>query len=228
MKRVLIAFEDLSLSKYIFNLISLNFQNTLQVVGISTSCKETISLFLRFNPNIIFINSKSYLELRQNLFPKYEPLYYIDDNAMLLNNVSRNISYLNIADNFKDLVHKFKSIQKESINNKVEIKAIKVLKDLNFNFKQAGTQYFLESLIYSYENKNTNILNNLKRYIYPGISNKYHTSIDKVKWNIEKSVSSMYKFNNINFPGLIEEYLDFEFTEKPTTKELIILINRIL
>lgn len=228
MKKVLIAFNDLNHSKYVFNLISLKYGNELQVFGISTSCEETISLFFKFYPDIIFIDSTLYLELRQKLFSEYEPLYYINDESKLMHNNSYIISYLNISDSFKNLIFKFKETQKQSINNKIHLKALKCLQDLNFNFKQIGTQYFLEAVIYAYENKNTHVLNNIKKYIYPGISNKYHTSIDKVKWNIEKSINSMYKYNTSIFPGLIEEYLNFDFMQKPTTKELLILINRTL
>jgi len=209
MKRVLLSFKDISKSKYIFNLISLKFSNELSVVGFSESCSETISLFLKLYPDIVFIDSKSYLELRQQPFSEYEPLYYIEDSEGLLNHVSKNISYLAIENSFKDLVYKFKSVQNVFITSKLELKATKKLQDLNFNFKQAGTQYFLEALLFVFKNKNNHVLNNMKKYVYPEISNKYHTSVDKVKWNIEKSISSMYKYNKINFPRINRGILRF-------------------
>ena len=227
MKKVLLSFKNLNYSKEVFNFVTLKYSADIHIVGFSDNAIETMSFIFKYLPDIILTDSESFLELRLDLLDYY-PIFYIDDKSMKLKKYSYNLFYTKIFSNFDELFMNFKIAQKSSITRKLEAKIVSQLKDLNFNFKQAGTRYFLEALIFVYENNNPNLLNNVSKNIYPNVSNKYHTSISKVKWNIEKSIKYMYEYNTINFPGLIEEYLDFEFKQKPTTKELIVLLNRLL
>lgn len=227
MKKVLLSLKNLTHDKLLFNFITLKYSGDLHIVGLSDNSSETISLISCYKPDIIFIDSASFLELNLDFIDIY-PFYYIDDQAGLLNDYPYGLSYLHIFNNFDELFEGFKSRQSKALTRKMEAKLTKKLADLNFNFKQAGTRYFLEALIYVYENKYSNVLNNISNYVYPIVSNKFHTNPKKVKWNIEKSINYMYSFNTRYFPGLLEEYLDFEFTTKPTTKELIVLLLRLL
>lgn len=227
MKKVLLSLKNLSHDKLLFNFITLKYSGDLHIVGLADNPMETVSLISCYKPDIIFIDSASFLELKLDFINIY-PFYYIDDEEGLLNNYSYGLSYLYIFNNFDELFSNFKSKQAKALTRKMEAKLTKKLADLNFNFKQAGTRYFLEALIYVYENKYTDVLNNISHNVYPIVSNKFHTTAKKVKWNIEKSINYMYSFNNRHFPGILEEYLDFEFTTKPKTKELIVLLLRLL
>ena len=188
---------------------------------------ETLALMYKYSPDLILIDSKSFIEINLNLL-NYLPIFYIDDDSKLLNESLYNSLFVKIFNNFDHLFSNFKTDQKSIVTKKRETKIIKHLENLNFNFKQAGTRFFLEALIFVHENKSPYVLNNISKNIYPNISNKYHTSISKVKWNIEKSINYMYNFNLNNYPHLLNNYLSFEFNQKPTTKELLILLNKII
>lgn len=227
MKKVLLSFKNLSNSKDVFNFITLRHNEDIHIVGLSDNYIETMALLYKYVPDLLLIDSESFAEINLNLLT-YLPTFYIDDESKLLNESIYNSIFIKIYNNFDHLFSNFKTDQKSIVTKKIETKIIRQLKDLNFNFKQAGTRFFLETLIFVYENKNPNILNNISKNIYPNVSNKYHTSISKVKWNIEKSISYMYNFNLNNYPGLLDNYLSFDFTQKPTTKELIVLLNKLL
>lgn len=199
MKKVLLSFKNLNYSKEIFNFITLKYSEDVHIVGLSDNAIETMSFIFKYFPDVILTDSESFLELRLDMLDYY-PTFFIDNESGKLKKFNYNVLYIKIFNNFDELFMNFKSLQKSAVTRKIEMKMISKLKDLNFNFKQAGTRYFLEALIFVYENKNINILNNVSKNIYPNVSNKYHTSISKVKWNIEKSIKYMYEYNTTNFP----------------------------
>ncbi len=227
MKKVLLSFKNLSNSKDVFNFVTLRYIDDIHIVGLSSNYMETLALMYKYSPDFILIDSKSFIEINLNLL-NYLPIFYIDDDSKLLNESLYNSLFVKIFNNFDHLFSNFKTDQKSMVTKKRETKIIKHLENLNFNFKQAGTRFFLEALIFVHENKSPYVLNNISKNIYPNISNKYHTSISKVKWNIEKSINYMYNFNLTNYPHLLNNYLSFEFNQKPTTKELLILLNKII
>ena len=201
MKKVLLSFKNLSNSKDVFNFVTLRYIDDIHIVGLSSNYMETLALMYKYSPDLILIDSKSFIEINLNLL-NYLPIFYIDDDSKLLNESLYNSLFVKIFNNFDHLFSNFKTDQKSMVTKKRETKIIKHLENLNFNFKQAGTRFFLEALIFVHENKSPYVLNNISKNIYPNISNKYHTSISKVKWNIEKSINYMYNFNLNNYPHL--------------------------
>jgi len=200
MKKLLLAFEDFDFTKDFFNLIALKFSEEIIVSGITNNIKETTSHFLKYFPDIICTDADTYINICDKI-SSFEPIYFIIDNKKLLN-IPKNTSNMNISDSFKDLVYQFKSIFSNSVTRKLELKLYKQFHDLNFNFKLSGTRYLFEAILFVYEHNNLYALDNMKKNIYPEVSNKYHTNPNKVKWNIEKSISYMYEFNKNNFPRI--------------------------
>lgn len=227
MKRLLLAFKDVNFSKELFNIISSKYTSDIIVTGITNSSQETVSFFMKNIPEIVCTDSQTYLEICDNIY-NFDPFYFIVDELDILSNIPTNTSNLSISNSFANLITQFKNTFSNSLTNKLELKLYKQFQNLNFNFKLSGTRYLFEAILFVYEHNNLYALDNMKKNIYPQVSNKYHTNVDKVKWNIEKSITYMYEFNKTNFPGLIEEYLNFELDEKPTTKDLILLLYRLL
>ena len=166
MKKVLLSFKNLSNSKDVFNFITLRHNEDIHIVGLSDNYIETMALLYKYVPDLILIDSESFAEINLNLLT-YLPTFYIDDESKLLNESIYNSIFIKIYNNFDHLFSNFKTDQKSIVTKKIETKIIRQLKDLNFNFKQAGTRFFLETLIFVYENKNPNILNNISKNIKP-------------------------------------------------------------
>lgn len=198
MKKLLLAFGDFDFTKDFFNLISLKFSEEIIVSGITNNIKETTSYFLKYFPDIICTDAETYVNICDKI-SSFEPIYFIIDDKKILN-IPKNTSNMNISDSFKDLVYQFKCIFNNSVTRKLELKLYKQFQDLNFNFKLSGTRYLFEAILFVHEHNNLYALDNMKKNIYPEVSNKYHTNPSKVKWNIEKSISYMYEFNKNNFP----------------------------
>ena len=152
MKKVLLSFKNLSNSKDVFNFVTLRYIDDIHIVGLSSNYMETLALMYKYSPDFILIDSKSFIEINLNLL-NYLPIFYIDDDSKLLNESLYNSLFVKIFNNFDHLFSNFKTDQKSMVTKKRETKIIKHLENLNFNFKQAGTRFFLEALIFVHENK---------------------------------------------------------------------------
>lgn len=86
---------------------------------------------------------------------------------------------------------------------------------LGFNFSNLGTKYLIDCIEYLHKNKiDTFSMNDL----YKNIADKNNISIKKVKWNIEKSISSMYRYTKTEELKKLFPYYD---GRKPTPKYVV-------
>lgn len=102
------------------------------------------------------------------------------------------------------------------IESREEI-ATKLLRDLGFSFKQVGTKYLREILLYCVEKETTEIP--LKKELYLFITEKYQSEYERIRWNIREAI---YKAFDEPTP-LAQEIFEVSLLKRgyPTIKEFI-------
>lgn len=218
MLKILILTSDMESLKTLCNTI-LNRVESIQICGISTNIEEFISLGEKLSPDIIYMNASDYMQSK----------FHSKTNL-----AKHKIIYCNTATNFKNSPNKLLIPRHSSINQMTDLikefvekhdlirlrnVVIKLLEELNFDFKILGTTYLLETILYCYENRADYVFDNLEKNVYPQIAKKYNTTSNKVKWSITRAINSMNTFtfsqNHLSANSKVDVY------EKTTAKQLI-------
>ena len=111
--------------------------------------------------------------------------------------------------------------KKENNKNKILMKSINdELSKLKYNFTYVGTKYLAECIYEAYHMPNKYDVN-LKKDIYPILSQKYHKSINSIKCNINQATSIMYYDIEEN---ILSAFFNYELNCKPKPKDIILKI----
>ena len=218
MLKILILTSDMESLKTLCNTI-LNRVENIQICGISTNLEEFITLGEKLSPDIIYMNASDYLQSK----------FYSKTNL-----AKCKIIFCNTATNFKNSPNKLLISRNSSANQTIELiknfvkqhdlirvrnVVIKILEELNFDFKILGTTYLLETILYCYENRADYVFENLEKNVYPQIAKKYNSDANKVKWSITRAINSMNTFTfsqkHLSANSKVDIY------ERTTAKQLI-------
>lgn len=224
MYKVVLFNSSLELVKKYCNLLFNEFNN-IKLAGIASNKKELSFICQNSKINIIILSSKDMKnENISYLLDTIEYKVIIYDSSKNHPKSSKYNLYIPIDSTDEYILEKFSSFISKVNERTIRKKVRRILEKLNFDFKLVGTNYLLESIVYSYLNKDNYLFENLEKKIYPYVSQKYNVSLQNIKWSIIRSINSMK--SNLNSASFKNYNIDFP--EKITSKLLISeIVNRL-
>ncbi|MCL2859794.1 MAG: response regulator [Oscillospiraceae bacterium] len=242
MINVLIAENNISYTKTLITAVN-RINTSAKVYNISTDGEETLNL-LNTEDNIDLVlldlklpkysgievlnllsesKKKKYHESVIVISSKLDTVFKIKDNDMLYSYVIKPIELFEITNKINNFVHdKHNHTDYKIIKNKITHEVQHLGYDLSYN----GTKYLIESIYFVMRKYgNEHYISNLEKEIYPTIATKYNTTIHNIKWNINKSTTSMYYQCE---KEILKQYFKLQDDVKPKTQTIIYtIINKI-
>ena len=221
---LLISDSDLKFARRIIRNIVRKNEN-IRLIDIGTSTKETFNIIKNYTPDICILNIdiidiskiKELKKLPYFIFVTSESTK-VDSTKCLLKAKNTEL----IEKNLNEIIN-------SNDFSKAKEKLINVLGKLKFDFSRNGSLFLIDSILYSYENIESNIYENLERNVYPYVANKYHTGVSNVRKCIISAVQDMYNKNYIdNTTNVLFDYFYFDDQIKPTPKLVIVNILQYL
>lgn len=240
MINILIADDNIYYAKTLMNIINSSINN-VKVVNIAIDGRETIEQ-LNNNNNIDValldlkmpiisgidvlhqLNDKRKGELERSIIiisGESKMIAEVRDDETIYNCINKSCNMTDIIEKVEDLVS-FKEKIKSS--NQLKDRIRNELRNLGYNFCHKGTIYLIDAISLVYNKKMEDDLN-LKKDIYPTISNKYNKTVYSIKSDIIKATDYMAKFCD---KAKRNEYFSFYDNVKPTVKLVIYtILNKI-
>lgn len=212
---LLIADDNKDFDINLFNSIK-KLNNKINIIGISVDGLDTYEKMKSLKPDVILLDVKMPL---LNGFQVIEKLISekIDMPKIIL--ITAHYELLSFYKclnsiygillkpiNYDNLINYLNSIISEINDDKINDKIINILSSFDFNVKSKGYKYLVECIkvctIYP------NLINNFEKKLYPYISNNFkNANPSQIKWAVEKSINSMYRYTDKNvlekfFPNL--------------------------
>lgn len=223
MYKFVIYSNNLELIKKFGNIVFNGFSN-MHLVGIASTKNELSSLCKKHKINMIILSlSDSKNNSLSTLLSNIESKIIICNNTAGFKS-SKYTLYLSYASDCDCIIGKLNSFLTKISASIIRKRVRKILEKLNFDFKLVGTNYLLESIVYSYLTKDRYFFDNLEKNVYPYVSKKYNVSAQNIKWSIIRSINNMK--NHLNKSAFKDYYIDVP--EKITPKFMIPeLVNRL-
>lgn len=236
MINILIADDNIYYARTLMDVINSSMKD-VRVVNITIDGKETIDKINNNNDiDIILLDLKMPIfsgidilnRLTNDKRKKYnnsilvisgeqEMIVQVRDDDTVYDYINKICSMSDILQKIDKLV-KYKSDKKNIRQVKGEI--IKELQELGYNLSHKGTIYLLDAIYIAYTKKLQDELN-LKKNIYPIISQKYNRPVHCIKSDIVKATNFMDSSCDLNKK---KEYFSFADNSKPTVKLVIYTI----
>jgi len=203
---LLIADDNKDFDINLFNSIK-KLNNKINIIGISVDGLDTYEKIKSLKPDVILLDVKMPL---LNGFQVIEKLISekIDTPKIILITAHYELlsSYKCLNSiygillkpiNYDNLINYLNSIISEINDDKINDKIINFLSSFDFNVKSKGYKYLVECIkvctIYP------NLISNFEKKLYPYISNNFkNANPSQIKWAIEKSINSMYRYTDKN------------------------------
>ena len=236
MLNALVINNDPILCKRIVNGI-MQYAKNIRVCGISYTVKEAIQIIEKQKIDIVildydmprkvalnFIDYFSKNEKDKNmyliLFAKESEIEKIK-NSCIFKIINKPIELSKLICVIRNICNKNISLNQIIIKNKINNE----LEKLQYNFSYVGTQYMSEAIYEIYSKNYIYTGGNLNKNVYPIIAENHKTTINNVKCSITAATKMMAE----RCPKeIMEKYLFYNDTDKPTVKEIMYkVINRL-
>ena len=201
---LLIAADNKNFDINLFNSIK-KVNCKINVIGISVNGLDTYEKIKSLEPDVVLLDIKmpilngfQVIEklIKENInMPK---IIFITAHYELLSSYKSLNSIYGILlkpINYDNLIKLLNTIVKEENYNEINNKIINTLSNFDFNIKSKGYNYLIECIRACYTSPY--LINNLERKLYPHIANQFMiANPSKIKWSIEKSINSMYRYTD--------------------------------
>ena len=217
MYNLVLFVSDLSLIKKMGNIVFNNFKS-MNLIGIVSTHKELESLCKKHKVNLIILSETKYNSKPINcILPKIDSVIVLCESDTSNYTKDPNTLFLSINKSTTYMINELSKFNNSIYNQFIKNKLIYILENLKFDFKFSGTTYFLDAVIISYLTMENYEFENLKKYIYPLVSQKHNTDLSIVKSSIFRAIQSAKKHLK---PEDFQK-LNMNYPEKITTKHLI-------
>ena len=109
-----------------------------------------------------------------------------------------------------------------------EEEVAKILSRLGFDFKLSGTLFLLDAIVYGRTYKSTYCFETLVKDLYDYVAQNNNTTINRVKWSVERSINYMYNRHTKESYTYVENCFNIKYPEIVTPKLLInVLVNNL-
>ena len=217
-------------SNFIYPIILINII-TIKVINITSDGESTINEYLKYQPDILILDLN---------MPNKDGIEVLETLCTLNTTEAKKCNIIVVSGKLSQYTFKYVSKIYQVFQKPFDLPAIldsiyeiyeinnnkpncrKFCEDtflqLGFNFTSIGTKYLIDSILYLYDN---NISNFSMNDIYKEISIRNNTSFRNIKWNIEKSINSMYRFSRKED---LLEFFPYYDERKPTPKYIISML----
>lgn len=215
--------NDFKVIKKICNNLFCNYSN-IKLSGIASTEKELSYLLKKTHFNVIIVPYEYYTDKSiANLVDQVEYKIFLCNNTSPFKNSKYNL-YIPIDIKEENIAKSMNSFICNSNKRLIQKKVNSLLEILKFDFKLTGTKYLLESIVYSYLNKDNYLFENLEKQVFPYVSKQFSVTPANVKWSIIRSINNMNI--RLNKSDLKKTHKDFP--DKLTCKLLITeIVNHI-
>lgn len=220
MLKLVVLIEDLKNVKTLCNSIIRRIPS-IQLLGTGTNMNEFNQLVDSVQPDLIMMDYSDFINSKYYITSEYKKSKIIFSNTKrpLRNSCNTLCIWKNapIEDTIA-VISKF--ISKKDLEL-IRKEIIKILENFHFDFKILGTTYLIETILYCYENRADCVFDNLERNVYPYVAQKFHTSLNNVKWNIIRATEIMNANISILNQKHLPDTLKVNVFEKTTSKQII-------
>lgn len=237
MIKVMIAGTDLHLLNLFCDILSKD--ERVEIIKQTHTGVETINQYLFLQPDVLI------LDLDITMFNGIEVLnflcnYSIEEqskcNVLVISNNLKNYTLQKVSKVFEVIelpfdynilpklvfnIYEFQQQVKKlnTYNNIIK----NTLGKLKFDFSHAGTQYLIDAVLIAKESYLTVFSID---ELYKDIAQKYSTSPERIKWNIQNSINSSYKLVGIDaYQEIFENYDGRKPAPKYLISSLLLLID---
>lgn len=201
---LLIADDNKDFDINLFNSIK-KHNDKISVVGISVDGLDTYKKIKLLKPDVVLLDVQMPIlngfQVLEKLvaekidIPKiilvtahYELLSSYNSSNLIYGILLKPIDYCSLNKTLDSIIQ-------EKHSDKNYDKIINILSNFDFNVKGKGYKYLVECIRacmnFPY------LINNLEKKLYPYIANQFiDATPSKIKWSIEKSINSMYRYTN--------------------------------
>ena len=235
MQNLLIVEDDLIQAHFLANSICKEILN-IRLYSIVTTGAEALDVIKNEKIDIIILDlklpdmtGKDILDfISNNNLSKYNSSIIVFTGEMeILKEIVGNkyvYNYCSKINGIDFIIKQVKELIKEKQNkyyiNSIRYRIKEELEILKFDFSYIGTKYLCDCICECYSKKDAYNIN-LKKEIYPIISNRYHKTINSIKTSIFQATSIMYY--EINKTDL-SNYFGYNIINKPKPKDIIFTI----
>lgn len=225
MLEILIIHNDFSFISDMINNILIN--TNVKIIGLFSNANDAIDFISKYQPDIIILPSSEFVYLKKATNNFYQPNIILLTNSLRSRNFS-HILYLSTSTSYKTMKRTILSFINSKNVYKITLKIESIISKFNFDFSLNGTRYLVESIVYSYLNKNSYVCENLEKKVYNQIAKKHNSTVYNIKWSIVRSINNMYFNNTTSSMKKINSYFNLDPLEKPTAKLIIsTIVNNI-
>ena len=188
MCNIVIYNNNLNFIKKYSNIL-VNFDNA-RIIGIISTKSELANICDNNKVDLIILDNISYSKKR------LKPLLNTIKEKIIVDNMISNYKkaddhlYISNSANTALVINIFSKYISELTEKRIRENTRKLLKSLNFDFKLKGTNYLIESIVYSYINKNKYLYDNLEKNIYTHVSKQYNVSVSVIKQSIIRTLNN--------------------------------------
>ena len=228
MLKILILSKQMSTSKTIINNILSNIED-VRIIGIANTLTEAQELLINNQPDLVLTTDPKIINLIREQFVSFLPgIVFFTNRRVEIDINYKNLLILNQQQNSSFLINSIKKFIKNNVALSRKEKAANILAELGFDFKLNGTIYLLDSILYVHTYKGSCTFEQLKRDIYPYVAEMNSTSVDKVKWSVDRTLNYMYRRHDQKSYKIVEKYFKIKYPVKPTPKLIVSIIANTL
>lgn len=220
MIKALIICSNFEVIKELINKILCKVED-LKIIGISNNLKISE---LESQTDLIITNNVELVSsiLNNKALSSLKIIFISTSNVRRFN--SKKILEINCFSADKLIENSLRYFINKSFNNLSKKKVIKILKSIGFDFKLVGTLYIVDSIIYIHSVKGLSF-DSLSRDVYPYIAALNNTTVNRIKWSVERSIKYLYLKNSEQNIKNISNYFGIKYPDKITPKLLINFIS---
>ncbi len=201
---LLIADDNKNFDINLFNFIK-KVNNKINILGIAVNGLDTYEKIKSLKPDVVLLDIKMPI---LNGFQVIEKLIEENINMPKIIVVTAHYDLLSSYKclnsiygiffkpiNYNSLIKFLNTIIEEENYSNINDDIINVLSNFDFNIKSKGYKYLIECIKAC--RNSPYLINNLERKLYPHIASQFMiANPSKVKWSIEKSLNSMYRYTD--------------------------------
>lgn len=181
----IIYHTNIEMLKCINNHIISSFED-ITTIYLATDENEFIRLIKNKKTNIIFTTFELYNSKVESEAELIDLIVILQSPQTSLA-TNYNTIYISTDYSCNAALNYLRSVALTKNSNILKLYIERELVKLNFNLKQAGTQYIVDIIVYLYLNKDTLKYDNLQNKIYPYLSHRHDKSINTIKVAISRS-----------------------------------------
>lgn len=226
MLKVLIVCKENQTAKKIINKLVVTNEN-LRIIGIGNTLTETENLIKNIEPDLIITTNHNIMNLVKR-FLAHQPGVVLISKNIKSSTSSGKLLTLDYSLSFEEMSKKISMFIHKNLLYSQKEQVMDILSKFGFDFKLSGSLFLLESIVYARTYKGTYSFERLARDIYSHVAQNNNSTIDRVKWSIERSIKYMYKRHTKESYECVEKYFNIKYPEKLTPKLIINVVSNSL